>query len=196
MSKYKEGNLARDFSDILDNIKGSFDLRLKSLGQTIGETHQNLNNFKKERQKTAKDLQNMGEDLRDFLKKYHKDLKDANFDRLKDFNDFFGELSGKNKEAAKDLHHFLKKYNLDRLSDFMQIFKPIQSQIQGMHNAFVNFSGQMQNTRSKPFGAQIRPFSSMRAVASHKEENPEIKSGQSFKVKPKTSHKGKKKGKK
>jgi hypothetical protein len=192
MSKYKEGNLARDFSDILDNIQGSFDLRLKSLGQTIGETHQNLNNFKKERQ-------NMGEDLRDFLKKYREDLKDANFDRLKDFKGFFAELSQKNKEAAKDLHRLLKKYNLDRLGDFMQFIKPIQNQIQGMHNSFVNFAEQMQTTRSKPFGAQIRPFSSMRAVASRKEENPEVKSGQSFKVnkvKPKTSHKGKKKGKK
>jgi hypothetical protein len=57
----------------------------------------------------------------------------------------------------------------------------------------------MQNKRSKPFGFHVGPVSPMRAVASHREENPEVKSGQSFKVnkvKPKTSHKGKKKGKK
>lgn len=188
MSKYKEGNLARDFSNVLDDIKGSFDLRIRSLGQTMGETHQTLDNFKKNRME-------MAEDLKNFLKKYAGNIKKCNFERVKDFNEFFTELSKENSHAAKELKQFLKKYNLDRLSDFFSFIKPLQNDLKGMHEAFLGFANQMNQKRNKPFGLQIQPFSSMRAVASHREENPEVKSGQSFKVRPKTSHKGKKKGK-
>lgn len=187
MSKYKEGNLARDMENILDDIKGSFDLRIRSLGQTMAETHQMLGNFKKDRLE-------MAEDLKSFLKKYAGNIKKCNFERVKDFGEFFTELSKENKNAAKELKQFLKKYNLDRLSDFMQFFKPIQNEIQGLHRAFADFSGasdQMKNKRSRFLGLHIGPVSSMRAAVSQREKPAEVKSGQSFKVKPKTK-KGKK----
>jgi len=176
MAKYN-GNLARGMEDILDNIRGAFDFRLQSLGQTIAETHGKLHQFKKDRQE-------MGEDLRNFLFKFKDQLQKGEFDRVKDFKQFFTKLSHENKDAAKELKGFLKKYNLDRLSDFVKFIKPLQNELKGMHEAFLGFTQNMQNKRRKPFGAQIKPFSTMRAVQRQRESGPqEIRSGESFKVK-------------
>ena len=151
MTKDNKGNLARDMENILDNIKGAFDLRIKSLGETIVGTHQTLDNFKKDRLEMADDLKN-------FLKKYAGNIRKGNFERVKDFTGFFTMISKANKNAAQELKHFMKKYNLDRIQDFFKFMKPLQNDLKGMHEAFTGFAGDMNRIRSKPFGFQAYAF--------------------------------------
>ena len=173
MSKRNGGNLAEDFSGLLDNIKGSFDVRIKSLGETVLDTRQMLGEFKKNREE-------MAEDLRNFLNKFKLNLQNENFERFEDFQKFFDKLSSENSEAAKELRSFLKKHKLDRLQDFFKFMKPVQNTLHSMHNHFKNFQEQMNHRRAKPFGFHTGPVSSFR---SRESEPSEVKSGKTFKVK-------------
>ena len=181
MSKRNGGNLAEDFSSLLNNIKGSFDVRIKSLGDTILDTRQMIGEFKKDREE-------MAEDLRNFLNKFKLNLQNQNFERFEDFQKFFDKLSSENSEAAKELRNFLKKHNLERLQDFFNFMKPLQNVLHSMHHNFKNFQEQMNHRRTKPFGFHTGPVSSMRKHSPRGEE-PEIKGGQSFKIKSKGKRK-------
>ena len=184
MSKKNGGNLAEDFSGLLNNIKGSFDVRIKSLGETVSDTRQILGDAKDQIGEFKKNREEMAEDLRNFLNKFKLNLQNENFERFEDFQKFFDKLSSENSEAAKELRSFLKKHKLDRLQDFFKFMKPVQNTLHSMHNHFKNFQEQMNHRRAKPFGFHTGPVSLMRKSNPRKGE-PEIKGGQSFKIKSK-----------
>lgn len=172
----KSDDFAEGFASLLDNIKGSFDVRIKSLGETISDTHQVLCDFKKNREE-------MAEDLRKFLNKFKINLQNQDLERFEDFQEFFDKLSSENSEAAKELRNFLKKYNLHRLQDFFSLMKPIQNALHSMHNELKTFQNEMTHKRARLHGFHAGPVSSIMKTKPQKHE--EIRAGKGFKVKSK-----------
>lgn len=123
-------NLASDFKNVLDNIKSSFDLRMKSLGQTMAETHRRLDQFKNDREKSAKEIKSS--------------LKNYNLNRLEDFGRFFNALTKENTQAAKATRQML--------AGLRNAFHSMRSDFESLHRS-------MAEKRNKAVGFYAGPIS-------------------------------------
>ena len=136
---------AQEMKSLVSDIKISTKDRLQFVKNNKGDTHNLLSRFDKELEEMAQDLKNfLAKSEKDRMADFHKMMKDIQ-ERVKSIFGDTGELLARFdkelKEMAKDLKDFLAKSEQTRMADFKTTMKDIQSRIEGIQKHVVDLLG-------------------------------------------------------
>ena len=168
--------IADGMKRITEDIISSYDLRVKSLGQLVGDVHETLNGFMSDRKKMSaeqaqflggfvgdltrnvgnlldgfqKDHKEMTDDLRKSLAKNTKDIETHVRNKLKEFSDAHADMS---EEQRKDL----AKFAADLVNGTRKMLKGLADENSRVAANWGAMSAAMAKRRGgKPIGVEAR----------------------------------------
>ncbi len=116
--------IAEDMKKLTENIIISNDVRVKTLGTLVADTHKTLKGFERDREKMAGE---QAKSLGDFVKGLTKNVEDM----LKRFQK-------EHKAVADELRAGLEKGETERLKDFQKMMSDIQKAIKEIETFVAN----------------------------------------------------------
>ena len=144
---------AQEMKSLVSDIKISTKDRLQFVKNNKGDTHNLLSRFDNELEEMAQDLKNfLAKSEKDRMADFHKMMKDIQ-ERVKSIFGDTGELLARFdkelKEMAKDLKDFLAKSEQTRMADFKTTMKDIQSRIEGIQKHIADLLGDYAGERKE-----------------------------------------------
>jgi ElaB/YqjD/DUF883 family membrane-anchored ribosome-binding protein len=134
--------IAEDMKKLTENIIISNDVRLKTMGELIADTHETLKGFATERKKMASD---QAKDLAGFVNGLSKNVKHL----LKDAQQMVAEFHKSNKQMSRE--------QAKKLADFV---KDLTKNVDSMLTGFRNNRGEMSKELKNKLAGEIKDIQS------------------------------------
>ncbi|MFH1415700.1 MAG: hypothetical protein ABIH89_06415 [Elusimicrobiota bacterium] len=143
--------VANEMKKVTEDIVGSFNERVKAIGDLTVDTQETLKKFKLDRKKMSKEqaddlaafVDGLSKNVQNFLKEFQTEHKQMSIELTKDLGNFVGNMTDEvgnmiksfqkeHKEMADFLKKGLAKGEVDRLKDFKDMMGSINESIKNI----------------------------------------------------------------